>query len=174
LKTPRALRRIARAEFLKAFGLGWVNETLLVKSRLSGYSYPDQTCERGVPIMFKQLLQTVFLLTVCSAIACAQAAVEYGAVAGTSATTTSGAASAMNRLNQRLTGALQQKTSSAANTTVSPRNPVSTPKAQRVTSEPIASRSTEPIRAEAAVANPQQSTQKPSKYPNTVTLSIDK
>lgn len=123
--------------------------------------------------MFMQLLQTVFLLTVCSAIACAQAAVEYGAVAGTSATTNSGAASAMNRLNQRLTGALQQKTSSAANTTVSPRNPVSTAKAQRVTSEPIAS-ATEPIRAEAAVANPKKSTQKPSKYPNTVTLSIDK
>jgi hypothetical protein len=80
----------------------------------------------------------------------------------------------MNRLNQRLTGALQQKTSSAANTTVSPHKQVSTRRAQRVTSEPIASRSSEPIRVEAAVANPKQSTQKPSKYPNTVTLSIDK
>jgi hypothetical protein len=148
--------------------------SLLVKSRLSGYSYCDQTCERGVPIMFKQLLQTVFLLTVCSAIASAQAAVEYGATSGTSATTTSGAASAMNRLNQRLTGALQQKTSSAENTTVSPHTEVSTHRVQRVTTGPTAPRSGEPIRAEAAVANPKQSTQKPSKYPNTVTLSIDK
>ncbi len=125
--------------------------------------------------MFKQALQTVFLLTVCSAIACSQAAVEYGAAAGTSATTTSGAASGMNRLNQRLTGVLQQKTSSEA--VVSPRNPASTRKsAARATSKPVGSRSTEPspIRAGAAVANPKQPTQSPSKYPNTITLSIDK
>jgi len=124
--------------------------------------------------MFKQLLQTVFLLTVCSVIACAQAAVEYGATAGTSATTTSGSASAMNRLNQRLTGALQQKTSSATNTSVSPHQQASTHRARRVTSESIASPSGEPIQVNAAVADPKRSTQKTSKYPNTIRLSIDK
>lgn len=118
-------------------------------------------------------MRTIFLLMMCSAIACAQAAVEYGALAGKSTATTSGAASTLNRLNQRLTGSVGQKTS-AATTTASQHKRVSTPGKQRVTSQPTASASSEPIRMEAAAANQKQSTQKPSKYQNTITLSFDK
>jgi hypothetical protein len=126
-------------------------------------------CE--IPV--KHLVRTIFLLMMCSAVACAQATVEYGALAGKSAATTSGTASAFNRLNQRLTGSVQQKTSGST-TAPSQHKRVSTPRPKRVASQPAAAASSEPIRVQAAVANQKQSTQAQSKYKSTITVSFDK
>jgi hypothetical protein len=115
----------------------------------------------------KQIARNLVLL-LCSATACAQATVEYGALAGKSSAATSGAASAVDRVNRRLID-VQQKTAAA---TPSQQNRVRTPVKPHVTSQPASSASNQPIRVEAGAAQ-KQSVQKSQKYQSTITLSFD-
>jgi hypothetical protein len=117
--------------------------------------------------LVKQMARNLVLL-LCSATACAQAAVEYGALAGKTSAATSGAASAVDRVNRRLID-VQPKTAAA---TPSQQNRVRTPGKPHVTSQPTSSASNQPIRVEAGAAQ-KQSVQKPQKYQSTITLSFD-